>query len=307
MGRSVTASFFESCINMSPLWLMILSTLCLSLSGFVAKYLEEIIPINLLLIARLIIPAMIMLVAALVWAKASFPALREVLVISRRSIFIALTQFCFFSALVNLSLIELAVLFSTGPLFIPVLERVLYGVKLSLPVILTLIVSFTGLIIQSGISEGIDFQWGMVLGLFAGFFNACSQVSMYRASKIKAHSLMINGISFFVAAILVLPVSFLMVDSNVSMGTVSLFPYVILIAVMGGLSVGTQLFRTSAYRKAMSTAELAPIFYLNILLSALMQVLFFDERFTSHQILGLSFIVTSCVVYSYLSVLKVKR
>lgn len=291
---------------MSPLLLMILSTLCLSLSGFVAKCLEGIVPINVLLIARLFIPAAIMLVVAL-WVKASVPSFRETLVISRRSVFIALTQFCFFSALVNLSLIELAVLFSTGPLFIPVIERVLYGVKLSLPVILTLTMSFTGLIIQSGISDGIHFQWGMVPGLFAGFFNACSQVSMYRASKIKAHSLMINGISFFVAAILVLPVSFLMVDRNVSMGTVSLFPYVILIAVMGGLSVGTQLFRTSAYRKAISTAELAPIFYLNILMSALMQVLFFDERFTSHQILGLSIIVTSCVAYSYLSVLKIKR
>ncbi|KNH11880.1 hypothetical protein ACS79_14950 [Vibrio lentus] len=306
MGRCQTASFFEVCINMSPLLLMILSTLCLSLSGFVAKSLEGIVPINVLLITRLFIPAVIMLMVAL-WVKASVPSFRETLVISRRSAFIALTQFCFFSALVNLSLIELAVLFSTGPLFIPVIERVLYGVKLSLPVILTLTISFTGLIIQSGISDGIHFQWEMVSGLFAGFFNACSQVSMYRASKIKAHSLMINGISFFVAALLVLPVSFLMVDSNVSMGMVSLFPYVILIAVMGGLSIGTQLFRTSAYRKAISTAELAPIFYLNILISALMQVLFFDERFTSHQIFGLSLIVTSCVAYSYLSVLKIKR
>ncbi|WP_089124141.1 DMT family transporter [Vibrio algivorus] len=291
---------------MPPLLLMILSTLCLSLSGFVAKYLEEIVPINVLLIARLFIPASIMLVAAL-WVKASVPCLRETLVISRRSVFIALTQFCFFSALVNLSLIELAVLFSTGPLFIPLIERVLYGVKLSLPVILTLLVSFTGLIIQSGILEEFDFQWGMGFGLLAGFFNACSQVSMYRASKIKAHSLMINGISFLVASILVLPVSFLMVDSSTSILPISLFPYVILIAVMGGLSIGTQLFRTSAYRKAISTAELAPIFYLNILISALMQFLFFDERFTSHQILGLSLIVTSCVAYSYLSVLKIKR
>lgn len=103
-------------------------------------------------------------------------------------------------------------LFGTGPLFIPVIERVLYGVKLSLSVILTLTMSFTGLIIQSGISDDIHFQWGMVPGLFAGFFNACSQVSMYRASKIKAHSLMINGISFFVAATLVLPVSFLSIN-----------------------------------------------------------------------------------------------
>lgn len=80
---------------MSPLLLMILSTLCLSLSGFVAKCLEGIVPINVLLIVRLFIPAAIMLVVAL-WVKASVPSFRETLVISRRSVFIALTQFCFF-------------------------------------------------------------------------------------------------------------------------------------------------------------------------------------------------------------------
>lgn len=292
---------------MSPLLLMILSTLCLSLSGFVAKCLEGIIATDLLLVARLSIPAAIMLAAAL-WIKASFPALTEMLVISRRSVFIALTQFCFFTALVQLSLIELAVLFSTGPLFIPVIERVLYGVRLSLPVCLTLAISFTGLIIQSGLSQGVSFQWGMVPGLLAGFFNACSQVSMYRASKIEAHSLVINGISFLVAAVFVLPVSFLIPSETSSIGgTVEWLPYLILTVVMGTLSVGTQLFRTSAYRKALSTAELAPIFYLNILISAVMQAVFFEQSFTFHQILGLSLIVGSCVMYSCLNIGKARR
>ncbi|WP_413700608.1 hypothetical protein ACLKMH_01580 [Psychromonas sp. KJ10-10] len=46
---------------MSPLLLMLLSTVCLSLSGFLAKLLDEIVPFNVLLIARLSIPAIIML------------------------------------------------------------------------------------------------------------------------------------------------------------------------------------------------------------------------------------------------------
>lgn len=286
---------------MSPLLLMVLSTLCLSLSGFVAKSLESVIPINLLLIARLLIPALLMLLAA-AFVKATIPSIRETMVIGRRSVFIALTQFCFFSALVNLSLIELAVLFGTGPLFIPVIERILYGVKLSFAVVCTLAVSFLGIVIQSGISEGVTLQWGMLPALLAGFFNACSQVSMYRASKIKAHSLMINGISFLIAAVFVLPLTLFMNSDKPLDHSYGLVTYAFLISLMGGLSVGTQLFRTSAYRKALSTAELAPIFYLNILISAVMQVIFFDEVFSSHQIVGLSLVVMSCVAYSYLNV-----
>ncbi len=287
---------------MSPLLLMVLSTLCLSLSGFVAKSLESVIPIDLLLIARLLIPAFLMLLAA-AFVKATIPNIRETIVIGRRSVFIALTQFCFFSALVNLSLIELAVLFSTGPLFIPVIERILYGVKLSFAVVCTLAVSFLGIVIQSGISEGVTLQWGKLPALFAGFFNACSQVSMYRASKIEVHSLMINGVSFLIASIFVLPLTLLMnSDKPMSDHSYGLVTYAFLISLMGGLSVGTQLFRTSAYRKALSTAELAPIFYLNILISATMQVIFFDEVFSAHQIIGLSLIVMSCVAYSYLNV-----
>ncbi|WP_413700607.1 DMT family transporter [Psychromonas sp. KJ10-10] len=225
----------------------------------------------------------------------------ETKVISKRSIFIALTQFFFFLSLSKLSLIELVVLFSTGPLFIPIIEKVLYGSKISRPIALTLLFSFFGVIVQSGVINGIQFQWGMLLGLLAGFFNACSQVSMYKSSKINLHPLMTNGVSFLIATLLVLPVVTLIIESPASEYAYWLFPYVAVIVIMGGLSVGTQLFRTKAYQRSLSSAELAPIFYLNIFIVALLQVIFFEQTFQLFQLLGLSIIVTACLIYSYAS------
>ena len=283
---------------MSPLLLMLLSTVCLSLSGFLAKLLEQIVPLNVLLMARLTIPAIIMLGVAFM-LKARRPTFAETRVIGKRSIFIALTQFCFFLSLSQLSLIELVVLFSTGPLFIPIIEKVLYGSTISRPIGLTLLVSFLGVMVQSGVFNGVQLQWGMVLGLLAGFFNACSQVTMYKSSQIKLHPLMTNGVSFLIAAALVLPIATLLMESSTSEYAYWLFPYVAVIFVMGTLSVGTQLFRTKAYQKSLSSAELAPLFYLNIFIAAILQVAFFEHTFQLSQVLGLAIIVSACLVYSY--------
>ncbi|MEJ6120628.1 DMT family transporter [Vibrio sp. 2-Bac 85] len=285
---------------MSPLLLMLLSTVCLSLSGFLAKYLEHIVPINVLLMARLTIPAIIMLGTAFI-LRARLPTFAETKVIGKRSIFIALTQFCFFLSLSKLSLIELVVLFSTGPLFIPIIERILYGSTISRPIVLTLVFSFFGVIVQSGVINGVQFQWGMLLGLLAGFFNACSQVSMYKSSQIKLNPFMTNGVSFLIAVILVLPIATLLMESSTSEFTYWLFPYAEVIVLMGALSVGTQLFRTKAYQRSLSSAELAPIFYLNIFIAALLQAIFFEQTFQLFQVVGLAIIVSACLAYSYAS------
>lgn len=67
--------------------------------------------------------------------------------------------------------------------------------------------------------------------------------------------------------------------------------------VMDGVSVGTQLFRTKAYQRSLSSAEIARIFYLNIFIAALLQVIFFEQKFQLFQLLGLSVIVTACFIF----------
>ena len=143
---------------------------------------------------------------------------------------------------------------------------------------------------------GVQFQWGMLLGLLAGFFNSCSQVLMYKSSKINLHPLMTNCVSFLIATLLALPVVTLITESPALEYAYWLFPYVAVIVVMGGLSVGTQLFRTKAYQRSLSSAEIARIFYLNIFVAALLQVIFFEQKF---QLLGLSVIVTACFIFYY--------
>ena len=41
------------------------------------------------------------------------------------------------------------------------------------------------------------------------------------------------------------------------------------------------------------------MFYLNIFIAALLQVVFFEHTFLFSQVLGLTIIVSACLVYSY--------
>ncbi|TBR41972.1 DMT family transporter [Marinomonas agarivorans] len=295
---------------MSPIWLMLLSTLCLSFSSFFAKLLADVVVLNLLLLARLGIPAAIMLLFSH-YQKARFPTFTELKILLSRAVFIALAQLCFFIGLTQLSLIEIAVLFSTGPLFIPLIERLLYGKHISLFIAFILCVSFFGVLIQSQILSGVEFRWALLIGVLSGFFNACSQVSMYNASKIKLKATMINGMTFLLALGICLPliVFFPLPEQGASEGVLlnntSLF--VGLTLLMGTLSVGTQLFRTKAYKKAASTAELAPIFYLNLAIAAVLQVVFFDDVFTQMQIVGLLLISAACLFYTLNKVVTLRQ
>mgnify|MGYP003331546308 CR=1 FL=1 len=46
----------------------------------------------------------------------------------------------------------------------------------------------------------------LLIGLGAGIFNACSQITLFRASKINLPMMVINGWSFTLAAIFMVPV-----------------------------------------------------------------------------------------------------
>lgn len=292
---------------MSPIWLMLLSILCLSLSSFFAKLLADVVLLNILLLVRLGVPATIMLVFSYC-RRAKYPDLSTLKILGKRSVFIALAQLCFFMSLTQLSLIEVAVLFSTGPLFIPLIEKLLYSKAISAVTLLTLMASFVGVLLQSQVLSGVEFRWALLTGLLSGFFSACSQVFMYRASKINLDATVINGVTFALALLIVLPMAFLFnPPENTSSSSILLDHtglHLVLVLIMGSLSVGTQVFRTKAYQKATSTAEFAPIFYLNICFAALLQITFFEVLFTYEQILGLAIISVSCLTYAMSRVIK---
>ncbi|ENM5773897.1 DMT family transporter [Vibrio mimicus] len=287
--------------HFSPVLFMLLSTFCLSLTSLLSKYLTQIMPIAMLGFLRFVIPALFLLVAMKLthfrWPQRGM--LSSLLI---RSVSIAGSQLCFIYSLQSLSLVESVVLFSTGPLFIPLFEKLLWGGQLAWRTVLSVCVIFIGVILLAGSTGSIEWRPELLSGLGAGLFNAGSQLSLYRATKSDMRSIEIHAWTFLVAALLLSPLILMVpwngdVLSNIGMSWdeqgVLNFAALLLVSM---LVVNTQVFRAKAYRLAQSGSQLAPLIFTNLLFSALWQVLFFDVDYRLTQKLGLAIIVVTTVV-----------
>lgn len=287
--------------HFSPVLFMLLSTFSLSLTSLLSKYLTQIMPIAMLGFLRFVIPALFLLMVMKLthfrWPQRGM--LSSLLI---RSVCIAGSQLCFIYSLQSLSLVESVVLFSTGPLFIPLFEKLLWGGQLAWRTVLSVCVIFIGVILLAGSTGSIEWRLELLSGLGAGLFNAGSQLSLYRATKSDMRSIEIHAWTFLVAALLLSPL-ILMVPWNgdvlSSIGMTwneqgALNFAALLLASM--LVVNTQVFRAKAYRLAQSGSQLAPLIFTNLLFSALWQVLFFDVDYRLTQKLGLAIIIVTTVV-----------
>ncbi|RBM28978.1 DMT family transporter [Vibrio tarriae] len=284
-----------------PVLFMLLSTFSLSLTGLLTQYLSHIIPITLLGFLRFIIPALFLLVAMKL-THFRWPQRNMWFSLLIRAVCIAGSQLCFIYALQSLSLVESVVLFSTGPLFIPLLEKLLWGGQLAWRTVLSVCIIFVGVIMLAGNTGSIEWRPELLAGLSAGLFNAGSQLSLYRAAQSDMRSIEIHGWTFLVAALLLSPLLLLVpwssdvvTSTGMSWDTSGVLTFAALL-LSAILVVNTQVFRAKAYRLAKSGSQLAPLIFTNLLFSALWQVLFFDVDYTFAQQLGLAVIIVTSVI-----------
>ncbi|MDG3085394.1 EamA family transporter [Vibrio hannami] len=113
-----------------PILFMLMSTLSLSFNGLAAKYLANSVSIQWLSFIRFLLPA-IMVFGILSISKINLPTKEMWKPLVTRGISIATCQICFLVALEKLTLVESVVLFATGPLFIPVFEKLFFGVSIN--------------------------------------------------------------------------------------------------------------------------------------------------------------------------------
>ncbi|MFS1859935.1 DMT family transporter [Vibrio lentus] len=299
---------------------MLLSTFSLSLSGLMAKYLSETMPISLLSFVRFFLPSLFLFLF-LMFYKVTKPSGDMWKPLVMRAIFMVACQWCFLTSLQTLTLVEGVVLFSTGPLFIPLLEKLIFGTKIHTTTIVCLAITFVGVVLMAGDWSQFElgsefFRPALLLGLLAGMFNSGSQVSLYRASKTSLTPAELNAWTFLVAAIIVIPmVVFTSVSaapdglkSAAGNGTLSgLLSFEDLRWIGLGafglalFTINTQIFRSKAYKLADSGSQLAPLIFTNMLFSALWQSLFFDDVFSTQQLIGINLIVVASITNTLLA------
>ncbi|NOJ12525.1 DMT family transporter [Vibrio splendidus] len=299
---------------------MLLSTFSLSLSGLVAKYLSETMPISLLSFVRFLLPSLFLFLF-LTFYKINKPTREMWKPLVMRAIFMVACQWCFLTSLQTLTLVEGVVLFSTGPLFIPLLEKLIFGTKIHTTTVVCLSVTFVGVVMMAGDWSQFEFDSeffrpALLLGLLAGMFNSGSQVSLYRASKTSLTPAELNAWTFLVAAILVIPMVLFtsisvvpdVLDADGGYGALTALLSIDGLGWIGlgafGLAlftINTQIFRSKAYKLAESGSQLAPLIFTNMLFSALWQGLFFDDVFSTQQLIGINLIVVASITNTLLA------
>ncbi|CAH8240647.1 Permease of the drug/metabolite transporter (DMT) superfamily [Vibrio aestuarianus] len=298
---------------------MLLSTFSLSLSGLMAKYLSEAMSTSLLSFVRFLLPSLFLFLF-LAFYKINKPTREMWRPLVMRAIFIVACQWCFLTSLQTLTLVEGVVLFSTGPLFIPLLEKLIFETKIHTTTIVCLVITFIGVVMMAGDWSQFEFGLGffrpaLLLGLLSGMFNSGSQVSFYRASKTSLTPAELNAWTFLVAAIIVIPMLVFTAVSTIPNVLESADKSTLLELLsfddlrwiaLGALglalfTINTQIFRSKAYKLADSGSQLAPLIFTNMLFSALWQGLFFDDVFSTQQLIGINLIVVASVTNTLLT------
>jgi drug/metabolite transporter (DMT)-like permease len=94
---------------------------------------------------------------------------------------VLISQFCLFYYLSHGSLLVGMLLYNTGPLFSPILARLLLGITFGACTVVSLALGFAGVtLVLNPFGERLD---GTVLvALASGFFNSCSQLAFHQVS-----------------------------------------------------------------------------------------------------------------------------
>ncbi|WP_447401199.1 DMT family transporter [Vibrio harveyi] len=281
-----------------PVIFMLMSTLSLSVTGLLAKQLSDDLSVTMFSFLRFFTPALILLVM-LRFKNLTLPTAGTIKPIVLRALFIAMCQLCFIASLQTLTLVEGVVLFATGPLFMPIVEKLFMRGQIRMSTIVALVMAFSGVILLAGADGEFTWRIDLLLGLAGGLFNSGSQLTLYKASKSGLSPLEVNFWTFGTAALLILPLVFVndasMLVNSLSISTFET-PNTALVFLMSLLIINTQVFRSKAYQLASSGSQLAPLIFTNLLFTAVWQWTFFDDQMSHSQVAGVSLIVLATVL-----------
>ncbi|EGQ7877488.1 DMT family transporter [Vibrio parahaemolyticus] len=281
-----------------PIVFMLMSTLSLSVTGLLAKQLSEALSVTMFSFLRFFLPALILLLV-LIPKGIKLPKSTELKPTLLRALCIGLSQLCFIASLQTLTLVESVVLFATGPLFMPVIEKLVWHGKIRASTVFGIVMAFSGVVLLAGTEGEFTLRYDLLLGLAGGLFNSGSQLTLYKVSKSNMSPLEINFWAFSFAALFILPLA-LINDGSGLLGahsfSLSVEPSVLLLLAMSMLIINTQVFRAKAYQLASSGSQLAPLIFTNLLFTAVWQSLFFADVMSRTQIAGMGLIVLATVL-----------
>jgi drug/metabolite transporter (DMT)-like permease len=256
---------------------MLLSSVMLSFFTLFAKFASEELPFFLLLFLRFGVPLLLVL-PWLIWTAGT----RELFATDNfglqllRAGCILLYQYSIFYYLLNSSLLNATVLQNTAPLFMPILERVFFGIRFHLRVLLSIVISFVGVLCILQPDTGLLATLG-IAGILAPLGQAGSQV-LY-SHQARNENQRSNLLYFFLLCTVVTGVVWLLVP-EVPLDGLERHSSPLMIGIglllLGITSIFNQSLRGLAYRHGRASA-LAPFLYVSLLISGILDWALFHQ------------------------------
>jgi drug/metabolite transporter (DMT)-like permease len=203
-------------------------------------------------------------------------------------------NWCYFTAISEVSLSVAVILLYTGPAFVAILSRIFFGEELTKHKIAALAVTLIGCALVVKLIPAGDqrLSWyGIIVGLGSGFGYALYSIFGKHALK-KYNSLTVITYTFIFASVALLPTSGVTIEIG-QLTSVDVWFYIVGLGFFPtalAYMLYTQGLSMIESSRASITATIEPV------LATMIGVWVFDERLTGYQIIGMLFILTAVIL-----------
>lgn len=286
--------------HLRPLIYMLLSSVTLSIVALIAKLAGAHLVLPLLIFIRFAAPAVFLLMYIAISEK-SLIRKQPIYVHLIRAICVVLSQYAFFFYLIHSNLFNATLLLMTSPFFIPLLERIFQKEKMDLQHAANIAIGFIGVACILKPTHGL-INWYAVIGLFAGFFNACSQILFYRMSKQYNTFVNMFFLYLFTSIIALFVLLFFYSSTSWQQETIVLLNVkeAFLLALLGIFVIINQFFRGKAYEDSKRPVYLTPVLFLSVFFSGIFDWVFFQQTPQDNIWIGATLIIVNAAVMTVL-------
>ncbi len=198
---------------------------------------------------------------------------------------------CLFVAVQTASLVTVLLLWSTAPLFIPLLARIFYRVKTHLLIYIGIVVGFIGVVIVLHPSGDVSAKAGELIALFGGFCSAVSTLEIRILSKKNTS----HQILFYYYLV-----------SMVITGIVSLFYWQLPQTGYAWLMLGLVAIFGTAFQSLIILAVVnapsrlvSPLSFTGVIWAGLLEYFFWAKLPNYYEIVGFCVIILSIIMVVY--------
>lgn len=272
----------------------LLSSVCIATLGLFGKLGIAIDSLSLLVFLRFFFP--IVIVVPFLWAAGFLKHISMSHFSSQlvRCLCVSASAYCFFYYLKSASILNVSLLYNTGPVFIPLFSRIFYKHKIDLVEVLSILISIVGLCFILNPDQGI-FDHRGIFGILSGIFMAGSQTIFGENAK-REHVGSNLFYLFFFPTLFAIPALLLFPPSGSQVGAV--FGHVPMLLIFLGIalsSIFNQVLRGFAYTHA-KAASLAPFLYFSAIVAALLDWGLFDVYPTIPALIGFLLILGASIL-----------